>query len=137
MSDTSVSGGVIAARPTITIGGQDQPSLAEGLLSLLISENNQGLYRCEATFGNWGATGGGIGFLYFGRDLIDFGKAFAVKLGSSSNAAVLFEGRITALEAQFPAGLPGRIVVLAEDRFQDLRMTRRTRSFEQASDADV
>jgi phage protein D len=136
MSDASISGGVIAARPTIAIGGQDQPALAEGLLSLLISENCQGLYRCEATFGNWGTTGGGIGFLYFDRQLLDFGKSLTVKLGAASST-VLFEGRITALEAQFPTGLPSRIVVLAEDRFQDLRMTRRTRSFEQISDADV
>lgn len=137
MSDTSVSGGVISARPMVAVGGQDQPALAEGLLSLLISENSQGLYRCEATFGNWGATGGGIGFLYFDRNTVDFGKPFAIKLGPSSRATVLFEGRISALEAQFPAGTPGRLVVLSEDRFQDLRMTRRTRSFEQISDGDV
>ena len=70
------------ARPTITVAGQDQASLAEGLLSLLVVESTQGLFRCEATFGNWGGgPEGGVGFLYFDRKLLDFGKALAVKLG--------------------------------------------------------
>ncbi|HEX8685609.1 MAG TPA: hypothetical protein VF654_03880, partial [Pyrinomonadaceae bacterium] len=40
-------------------------------------------------------------------------------------------------EAQFPDHDRARIVVLAEDRFQDLRMTRRTRAFADLSDGDV
>src|SRR5262249_34740314 len=50
---------------------------------------------------------------------------------------LLFEGRIMALEALFPETGPRSIVVLAEDRFQDLRMTRRTRTFSDVTDADV
>src|SRR5207248_6400409 len=42
-----------------------------------------------------------------------------------------------ALEGSFPEGAPPLITILAEDRFQDLRMTRRTRSFENVSDTDV
>ena len=41
----------------------------------------------------------------------------------------LFVGKITALEARYPEGNSPSLVVLAEDRFQDLRMTRRTRTF--------
>lgn len=129
--------GVIAARPAISVAGQDRAALAEGLISLSVVEHCQGIYSCEATFGNWGAGGGGLGFLYFDRDLLDFGKAFAVRLGAASGAPALFEGRITGLEATFPEGGGPLITVLAEDRFQDLRMTRRTRSFERISDADV
>jgi phage protein D len=126
-------GGPKVARPTITVAGQDQSSLAEGLLSLVVAESTQGLFRCEATFGNWGGSGGGVGFLYFDRKLFDFGKAFAVKLGPDT----VFDGRIMGIEAQFPEGGSPELTVLAEDRFQDLRMTRRTRTFADMSDGDV
>ena len=32
---------------------KDQPALASGLLSALVVETTEGLYRCEARFGNW------------------------------------------------------------------------------------
>lgn len=121
------------ARPTLAVGGQDQATLADGLLRLQIAETTDGLYRCEACFGNWGPQGNGSGFLYFDRQLLDFGKTFAVKLGNDT----IFDGRITALEAEFPEGAPPELTVLAEDRFQDLRMTRRTVSYDEVSDADV
>jgi phage protein D len=121
------------ARPTLSVEGQDQATLVDGLLRLQIGETTEGLYRCEACFGNWGPQGNGTGFLYFDRQLLDFGKSFTVKLGSDT----IFDGRITALEAEFPEGAPPELTVLAEDRFQDLRMTRRTASYDQVSDADV
>ena len=121
------------ARPTINVAGEDDPRLASGLLKLVISENTQGLFRCEATFGNWDVSDNPTGFLYFDRRKLDFGKAFKIKLGADS----LFDGRIMGLEARFPEGRPPEITVLAEDRFQDLRMTRRTRTFADVSDAEV
>jgi len=41
------------------------------------------------------------------------------------------------MEARIPGGRFARIAVLVEDRFEDLRMTRRTRSFADVSDSDV
>jgi phage protein D len=107
--------------------------LASGLLGLLIAEQIDGLYRCEATFGNWGEVQRKLDYLYFDRAMLDFGKALVVKLGSD----VLFDGAITAIEGQFPAGRSAEVTVLAEDRLQELRMTRRTRTFTNVSDADV
>jgi phage protein D len=49
----------------------------------------------------------------------------------------VFDGVVTGLEAHYPQGRAPEIVLLAEDRLQELRMTRRTRSFEEASDGDV
>jgi uncharacterized protein len=121
------------ARPQIRLDGRDAASLTEGLVRLRIHEDQAGLYRCEATFGNWGPAGGRVGFLYFGRDQLEFGRPLAVVLGDTP----LFTGRIMALEGAFPDGRPPEVTVLAEDRFQDLRMTRRTRSFADISDAEV
>lgn len=125
--------GLKDSRPVIFIGGEEKPELATGLLSLLIVEHTSGLYRCEAKFGNWGTKDNTTDFLYFDRKLLDFGKDIQIKLGTDS----LFNGKIMALEASFPDGQSPEFSVLAEDRFQDLRMTRRTRTFADVSDSDV
>jgi phage protein D len=124
------------SRPTLNVGGQDQATLAEGLLEMKIIEDSQGLYSCEALFGNWGSTRNTTGYLYFDRRLLDFGKPFKVKLGADASSTI-FDGRIMALEAEFPEGRAPELRILAEDRFQDLRMTRRTRTYTDMNDADI
>ena len=133
MPDGSSSSPLIAARPAIEIDGQADDALTGGLLGLEVVETVSGLYRCEALFGNWGAPNGAADFLYFDRRVLEFGKPLKVKIGADA----IFEGRIHALEARFPEGGPPQIAVLAEDRLQDLRMTRRTRSFADVSDSAV
>ena len=123
----------VAASPTINLGGQDKSDLSAQLLDLAIWENALGLYRCEASFGNWGSVNGKIGFRYFDRATLDFGKALKIRIGDD----VLFEGRVMGLTAAFPEAAPPRIVVLADDLLQDLRMTRRTRTFADKSDSDA
>lgn len=129
----ATSSGLRTSRPSIVVGGQEDTSLAQGLLSLAIAENVHGMYHCDARFGNWGPKGNSIDFLYFDRQKLDFGKAIQVKLDSDK----MFDGRISAIEAEFKEGSPPEIAVLLEDRFQDLRMTRRTRTFPDSSDSDV
>ncbi len=132
MSDNATTG-LIGSRPTIPVDGQENAPLAGALLELVIIENTSGLYRCEAKFGNWGTINNTTDFLYFDRRTLEFGKGFEIKLGSDS----LFNGKIMGLEASFPQGQAPEIRVLAEDRFQDLRMTRRTRTFNDVTDSDV
>ena len=128
--------GYRAAKPTLVFGGsssENNRAITQQLLRLVVSENAQGLYACEATLNNWDPQQKPGGFLYFDRRTLEFGKTFQVKLEDAN----IFEGRIMALEAQFPAGAPPSLSVLAEDRLQDLRMTRRTRAFDNISDADL
>lgn len=125
--------GLRTARPTIRVNGEDRPALSQGLLSMIIAETTEGMYRCEALFGNWGNVDGIIGFLYFDRQVLDFGLSFNVSMGADT----IFDGKIMGLEANFVEGAPPELNVLAEDRLQDLRMTRRTRSFEDVSDAEA
>jgi uncharacterized protein len=120
-------------RPTISVDGQEQAGLAQGLLAMRVAEEAEGMASCELSLGNWGAQAGETGYLYFDRRLLDLGKPLVVKLGGET----IFDGRITALEGHYPEGSPPVLTVLAEDRLQDLRMTRRSRSWEQASDADM
>jgi phage protein D len=125
--------GVQTSRPTFAVDGTDSATLTGGLLRLRIRADVHGLSNCEAEFGNWGPKGDASDFLFFDRSLLDFGKELRVKVGQ----AALFTGKITALEARYPQGNSPSLVVLAEDRFQDLRMTRRTRTFADVSDSDV
>jgi len=126
-----------SSRPVIRLDGQPRPEVGAGLVSLLVEETTLGLFRCEARLGNWGTAGQSVGYVYFGRDVVDFGKPFAVELGPPNASRRVFDGKITALEGHYPHEQAPELTVLAEDNFQDLRMVRRTRSFEDLSDADV
>lgn len=121
------------SRPTIALGGSDSATLTGGLLRLRAAESLHGLAACEFEFGNWGPNGSGPDYQFFDRQVLDFGKQISFSVGGTA----LFTGAITALEGRFPQGGTPSIVVLAEDRFQDLRMTRRTRTFTAVADADV
>ncbi len=120
------------ARPTIEIDGRRNAVLEAALLSYELGDSLESMARAELTFGNWGGEDQ-AGFQHFDRRTLEFGKALKV----SMNDATLFEGRITALGADYPEGAPPTVTILAEDRLQDLRMTRRTRCFSRASLGDV
>lgn len=133
MAESSSTNAFYASRPSLKLEGTSSPELAQGLLSLSVHENTQGLYHCEATFGNWGTYKGEPGFLYFDRQLLDFGTELKVSMGDSDAQDSVFAGKIMAIEGRFPYQTPPEILILAEDRFQDLRMTRRSRHFEAVS----
>jgi len=120
------------ARPTIEVDGARADKLESALMTMELADSVEGMARAELVFGNWGG-GDTPGFQHFDRRTIEFGKPFKVKLGDD----LLFEGRISAITADFPDGAPPTIGVLVEDRLQDLRMARRSRSFERATIADV
>lgn len=126
---------ILDAHPKINIDNSDNAALTQGLVEMLVVEDASGLYRCEAVFGNLGEVNGGIAYPLLDRQVLDFGKSLKVKFGAND---VVFDGRIMGLEASFPLApaLP-TLTVLAEDRFQDLRMTRRTRTFSDITDRDV
>jgi phage protein D len=129
----AVAAAIQPSRPVIAIAGEDSSTLTGGLLQMSTSEDVHGLANCELEFGNWGPNGSGPAFLFFDRELLDFGKQIDVTVAGTK----LFSGRISAIEGRFPQGNTPSVAVLAEDRFQDLRMTRRTRTFAEASDAEA
>lgn len=138
MGDQGSAPPFYTAQPSVILEGQSNQELASALTSLLVEEATEGLFRCEVTFGNWGNTDDNvIDYLYFNRRVLDFGKSLAFVIGAEKTRAKIFEGRITCLEGHYMKGGNREILVLAEDRFQDLRMTRRTQTFENMSDRDV
>lgn len=138
MPDAGVHTGVVPGRPLFAVDGTQRDDLTRALLGLEIEESREGLFHCEATFSNWGQVGGGeVGFLYLDRDTFDFGTALRIDALAGNDDATVFEGRVTALESNVPSSTSPTLVVLAEDRLQDLRMTRRTRTFEDRSDEEI
>jgi phage protein D len=124
-------------RPSILIDGREQPGLAASLVAMTATDAIGGMARCELTLSNWGAVPGGVGYPYFDRAVVDFGKRLQMRAGDGDAAVPLFDGRITGVEARFPSDGAPALTLLAEDRLQDLRMTRRTRGFDDVADADV
>ncbi|WP_085314796.1 phage late control D family protein [Derxia lacustris] len=125
-----------SARPVVLVDGSSAADLAAALAEMRVEERSDGMARCELAFHGWGLTADGShGYPLFGRDRLEFGKRIEVKLQNDR----IFAGRISAIEGRFPRLGAGEVlvVVYAEDRLQDLRMTRRTRCFAQASDADI
>jgi Bacteriophage probable baseplate hub protein len=137
MGNLGTTSGFYSSRPTILVAAEEVPVLTDSLLHLAVEETTAGLFSCEASFGNWGTGSSGVGFLYFDRQVLDFGRELAVVMGDGDTLAPVFQGRIMAIEGRFPRQRPPELQVLAEDRCQDLRMMRRTRTFENVSDRDV
>jgi phage protein D len=133
MSDQRSTQVYYTARPRVILEGKYDQELTDGLLTLLVEENTEGLFCCEVTFSDRRTNGTGE-YLYLDREVLDFGKSIAIQAGKTEEK--IFEGRITALEGHYHQ-LYQAITVLAEDRFQDLRMTRRTRTFEEVTFNDV
>jgi uncharacterized protein len=137
MPDSGSAPAIYPARPTISVDGAEQPALSDGLQTMLVEETAGGLYRCELTVGNYGPTRGTVGYLYFDRQLLDFGKSLRIEAGAGEGRGTIFEGRISAMEGRYFTERAPELLLLAEDRLQDLRMTRRTRTFADVSDSDL
>lgn len=126
---------LMPSRPTLRVGGSVANGPTHGLMSLTVEEDVHGLCWMEAELVNWGFTGSGAGFLYLDRATFDFGTTVEVEFGR--DGVTVFSGRISAIEARYPAASITTFVFCAEDGLQDLRLSRRTRTFDQVSTADV
>jgi phage protein D len=139
-ADTGVIEGFAASsQPTFKVDGKDEPSLNISLISIEISDDVAGMARLTATFDNWGTPpgGGSPGYMFFDGGVLSFGKELEVTIGPPGASAVVFTGRITSVGARFGATRAPELTVHAEDALQLFRFTRRTRTYEDVTDAEV
>lgn len=122
--------------PAVTLDGAEPEGFAARLQAVTVEESVHGLTRAEVRLDNWG-TADGPGYAFADRTTVDFGMAVEIKAGPPDERATVFSGRVSGIEAEYAADTGPTVVALAEDALQDLRMTRRTRTFEDSSDADV
>ncbi len=123
--------------PVLAVAGTTNTEAARNLLALTVEETTVGMCWCEARLDNYGFRNDAAGYLYLGRDVLDFGTTFAVTFGPKDSSRRIFQGRISAIQADYPAAEQAQVLVFAEDGLQDLRLTRRTRTFNDSSTADV
>jgi phage protein D len=126
------------ARPTIRVNGAEEDRVTRLLTAMDLLEREEGLSALELRFDNIASVTSGTAELAFEDETsLKLGARLAVYSGEESGPTEIFSGIITGLEADFPSGAAPTLTALAEDRLQQARMKRRTRTFEQKSLADI
>jgi len=69
--------------------------------------------------------------------VLDFGSEIAVSMGPPDARTEVFSGKLSALEVEHRQGRTPEVTAYAEDKLMDLRLTRRFKTYEQVSDADL
>jgi len=125
--------------PEFKVDGQVQPNLARDLALLQIEEDIHGLKRLMVSFV-------AIGPRDQERDeqlnwldgrVLDFGKSLTVSLGPADARETMFEGKVSALELSMEQGRAPEVMCFAEDGLMELRLTRRFKTYENASESDL
>lgn len=128
-----------AANPVFNLDGEDIDELARDVLYLCVSDTVDGLKTLEARFLATGPVPGRDteSILYLDGRYLDFGKRIKVTLGANSRQRFVFEGVISGLEVQFDGSHSPEVCIYAEDTLMDLRMTRRSRTYEDMDDGQI
>ncbi|HEV7745440.1 MAG TPA: contractile injection system protein, VgrG/Pvc8 family [Pyrinomonadaceae bacterium] len=127
------------AGPVFEVEGEANVDLARDILRLEIEETTAGLKTLTARFLATGRTSSSAEQrqLYLDGSILDFGKKLSVVLGPAPNAHTVFTGWISALEGDFKGTETPHVIIFAEDKLMKLRMTRRMKTYENMSDADI
>jgi len=125
--------------PVFDVGGSHAGELARDVLRVDIAEDTRGLRTFVGHFHAVGPQSDGSTeqLQYLDRSLLDFGKTLTVTLGPPDQQRQVFDGRISAIEVGFAEGGPPLVTVYAEDALMKLRMTRRSKTWENLSDAGI
>lgn len=124
---------LVPGRPRLLLDGAEDTALGRDLIRLETREDDQGVAELEAVFLNFGLgeRRSAPGFVHFDRARLDFGRRIAAEVGGET----FFDGFIGAIGGSYPEQRPPELTILAEDALARLRLARRSRSFEQRSDA--
>jgi len=135
----TVDAKLLGAQPIFRVDGQRQPALDDAILELEVSDDVDGMTRLEARFENWGTPpgGGAPGTMFFDGGAVGLAKKLEVSIGPEGADRVVFSGRVTSMGGRFGSARVPELTIRGEDALQFFRMTRRTRTWEKATDADV
>lgn len=127
--------------PVFTVAGTLEGALARDLVRLDVEETTAGLKHLHARFHARGPDPDGGSeeeiLLYLDGRVLDFGRDIRVEIGPLGDQHLAFDGRISALAASYDEGQAPEVMIDAEDKLMDLRMTRRMRHYEFMTDADI
>lgn len=130
---------LVSSAPVFEIDGQVKGELARDVVFLEVEETTAGLKTMALTLIAFGPASGATREreLYMDGSVLDFGKQIKVSIGPDAEARTIFDGLLSGLEAQFGEGTEPRVVAFAEDKLMSLRMTRRMKTYENVTDADI
>ena len=129
----------VSHAPVFKVDGEVKRELGRDVLHLEIEETTEGLRTCVLRLLNDGPRPGQQeeGFLYLDGSIVDLGRALEVSIGPRDDERTVFKGLVSGLEGDFREGAPSEVVLFAEDALMKLRMTRRSKSYEQKTDAEI
>jgi phage protein D len=125
--------------PVFKVDGNVDGGLARDLLRLEVEEGTDGLRTLTAVFQAVGLSGSGETepLLHLDGSDLDFGKQLEVSIGPPGDERAIFNGLISGIELEHAEGDMPVVTAFAEDALMKLRMTRRMKTYEQMSDADI
>ena len=130
---------LLTSSPTVEVGGMSYPLVAENLDRMRIMERPGGLSSLELVMIDSLSQGDGSALHAAGGDSpLQLGAGVRVFGGpAEKDAAELFDGQITAIEAEVRSPGAPLFTILAEDRLFPLRRRRRTKLFEAMNLSDL
>lgn len=130
---------LVSTSPVFEVDGTVRGELARDIQQLEVEETTGGLKTLCARFLAIGPQPGTDEeqLLYLDGGVFDFGKPINVSIGSPEEARLVFRGFISGIEVNFEEAQEPGVVIYAEDRLMDLRMTRRMRTYENVTDAEI
>lgn len=128
-----------SSAPVFEIDGQVHGELSRDLIRLEVEEATDGLRRMSLRLRAHGPRRGAVDqkLLYLDGAILDFAKRLTVSIGPPGRARTIFVGVISGIEAAFTEAQEPEVLVFAEDALMKLRMTRRSRTYENVTDADI
>lgn len=128
-----------SSSPIVTVDGDELPELTRDLLYLNVSEANDGLRNLQARFVAFGPTQGSEAdeLMYLDGSRFDFGSDIKIEIGPEEDRHTVFEGKVSAISAEFSEGQEPEVSLCAEDRLMALRMTRRMKTYNEVTDAQI
>jgi uncharacterized protein len=125
--------------PVFDVADRHRGELARDLLRMDVAEDVNGLRTFVGHFQAVGTESDGSTeqLQYLDGKIIDFGKSLKVTIGPPETERQIFDGKISAIEVCFTEGGHPYVSVYAEDILMKLRMTRRSRTYEDVTDVDI
>lgn len=134
----ALSDPLFATSPTIEFNGQTYPLVQQNLVALRLREGLGGLSSLELSFVDTVEDGGTSHYAAGAGSPLELGAGVRVFAGAHEvGAPEIFDGQVTAIEAEIREGQPPLFTVLAEDRLFPARRRRRSHLFENLALGDV
>lgn len=128
----------VSTRPTVRVDGQSLPLLSANLVRMKMYETLGGMSSLELSVTDiLSYADGTSGYGATAASPLKLGASIKVFVGDTRTPQEIFDGGITAIEAEAGPDTPPIFTILAEDRLFTARRSRRTRTFEKMSPADV